>query len=77
MGLAILSYKVVSFDQFLMKLGIMPVSSVSDAHLRSQEVFPHILSQSFVFIFFIMCMLESLQLRKEVIREFLHYFEVL
>ena len=34
------SYKVVSFDQLPMKLGILPVSLMSDAHLRPKEIFP-------------------------------------
>lgn len=29
-----MSYKVVSFDQFPMKSGNLPVSSMSDAHLK-------------------------------------------
>ena len=31
------TYKVLTFDQFPMKSGILPVSSVSDAHLQQSE----------------------------------------
>ena len=33
-----LPYKTVSFDQFPMKSGMFPVSSLSDAHLRAPKI---------------------------------------
>ena len=39
-----LPYKAVSIDQFPMKSGMFPVSSLSDAHLRA----PKILSENYM-----------------------------
>ena len=58
-----------------MKLGILPVSLVSDAHLRQHEVFPQSYHNFFfILIFIIMYILESLRLRK--VARFLHCLEV-
>lgn len=36
----VLAYRTESLDQFPMKSGILPVSSVSEAHLRTHKFFP-------------------------------------
>ena len=40
-------YKTVSFDQFPMKSGMFPVSSLSDAHLRAPEISEKYMSAPF------------------------------
>ena len=61
------SYKTVSFDQLPMKLGILPVSLVSDAHLRPKEYFLRkCLHNSCLDIYLYAKIMKTVQLRKVV-----------
>jgi hypothetical protein len=53
--LAISSYMTVSFDQFPMKSGILPVSSVSDAHLIPKELFPQTIQLQLLHLYLTIC----------------------
>jgi hypothetical protein len=53
--LTISSYKTERFDQFPMKSGILPVSSVSDAHLIPKEVFPQTIQLQLLFLYLTTC----------------------